>query len=160
MGTNIETLMRAADIAMYCAKASGGGQYCLFSSELAEKHQSRSTPRLHFAKPCCAGEFVLAMQPQLSLVSGEITGRRRCCAGTSARRPSPARQLHPGRGIERDHRRDWRVGISEVASMMADWQHSGVARRLAFNVSPRQLERGDFFAILRAAFVERQVPFP
>src|SRR5687767_9043312 len=36
-GTSIETLMRAADIAMYRAKERGGSQYCLFSTELAEE---------------------------------------------------------------------------------------------------------------------------
>src|SRR5262245_27496879 len=33
-GTGIESLMRAADIAMYRAKNSGGGRYCLFSGEM------------------------------------------------------------------------------------------------------------------------------
>ena len=51
---------------------------------------------------------------------------------------------------------DW--VIAEVASMMADWQQSGIARRLAFNVSPRQLDRADFFVSLRAAFASRHVP--
>jgi EAL domain-containing protein (putative c-di-GMP-specific phosphodiesterase class I) len=33
-----------------------------------------------------------------------------------------------------------------------------LARRLAFNVSPRQLDRADFFVRLRQAFVEQGVP--
>src|SRR5574338_1081338 len=40
-GNSIESLMRAADIAMYRAKSSGGGQHCLFSAELAAEHQDR-----------------------------------------------------------------------------------------------------------------------
>ena len=39
---------------------------------------------------------------------------------------------------------DW--VIAEVASMIGDWQREGIARRLAFNISPRQLDRADFFA--------------
>src|SRR3982751_5639226 len=38
-GASIESLMRAADIAMYRAKSSGGGQHCLFNSDLAAEHQ-------------------------------------------------------------------------------------------------------------------------
>jgi diguanylate cyclase (GGDEF)-like protein len=34
-GSSVEALMRAADIAMYRAKAKGGGQHCLFDAELA-----------------------------------------------------------------------------------------------------------------------------
>src|SRR6185312_2820401 len=60
-GTSIEALMRAADIAMYSAKSSGGGQHCLFDAELAAEHQQRV-------------EFVLAFQPQMSLVTGELAG--------------------------------------------------------------------------------------
>src|SRR5690349_22535699 len=40
-GTSIEALMRAADIAMYRAKAIGGGQHCLFNSDLASDHQQK-----------------------------------------------------------------------------------------------------------------------
>src|SRR4051812_49414852 len=40
-GTSIEGLMRAADIAMYRAKALGGGQHCLFSATLASEHQEK-----------------------------------------------------------------------------------------------------------------------
>src|SRR6185437_16010814 len=40
-GTSIEALMRAADIAMYSAKQSGGGQHCLFDAALAADHQQK-----------------------------------------------------------------------------------------------------------------------
>jgi len=40
-GSSIEALMRAADIAMYRAKESGGGQFCLFDNDLAAEHQQK-----------------------------------------------------------------------------------------------------------------------
>src|SRR6476620_7851956 len=40
-GTSIESLMRAADIAMYQAKSVGGGQHCLFNETLAAEHQRK-----------------------------------------------------------------------------------------------------------------------
>ncbi|MFL6733816.1 MAG: EAL domain-containing protein, partial [Sphingomicrobium sp.] len=46
----------------------------------------------------------------------------------------------------------------EVASMLADWHAQGIKRRLAFNISPRQLDRADFFQRLRTSFTDAGVP--
>jgi EAL domain-containing protein (putative c-di-GMP-specific phosphodiesterase class I) len=48
--------------------------------------------------------------------------------------------------------------VAEVASIVGGWCRNGSARRLAFNVSPRQLDRADFFARLRQSFADAQVP--
>jgi EAL domain-containing protein (putative c-di-GMP-specific phosphodiesterase class I) len=51
---------------------------------------------------------------------------------------------------------DW--VMAEVAAMLAGWEETGEGpRRIAFNVSPRQLERQDFFARLRHIFAEANV---
>ena len=158
-GTSIETLMRAADIAMYRAKESGGSQYCLFSTELAQAHQAKIDTEVALREAVQRGEFVLAMQPQLNLVSGEITGAEALLRWNhpreGLRQPNSFIPIAESTGIIAE------IGewvIAEVASMMADWQQNGIARRLAFNVSPRQLDRADFFVTLRAAFAERNVP--
>src|SRR5947209_17615292 len=71
-GTSVEALMRAADIAMYRAKQSGGGQHCLFDGELAAEHQDRVETEKALTEAVQRDEFVLAFQPQMSLVTGEI----------------------------------------------------------------------------------------
>ncbi len=73
-GTSIESLMRAADIAMYRAKAVGGGQHCLFDAELASEHQQKIETEKALTEAVQRGEFVLAFQPQMSLVTGEVAG--------------------------------------------------------------------------------------
>ena len=73
-GASIESLMRAADIAMYRAKESGGGQYCLFDSDLAAEHQQKVETEKALSEAVLRDEFVLAFQPQMSLVTGEIAG--------------------------------------------------------------------------------------
>ena len=158
-GTSIETLMRAADIAMYRAKERGGSQYCLFSTELADEHQAKIDTEVALREAVQRGEFVLAMQPQLSLVTGEITGAEALLRWNhpreGLRQPNSFIPIAESTGIIAE------IGewvIAEVASMMAEWQQSGIARRLAFNVSPRQLDRADFFTTLRAAFATRNVP--
>ena len=65
---------RAADIAMYRAKAVGGGQHCLFDAELASEHQQKIETEKALTEAVQRGEFVLAFQPQMSLVTGEVAG--------------------------------------------------------------------------------------
>ena len=158
-GNSIETLMRAADIAMYRAKERGGSQYCLFSSDLAAEHQAKVDTEIALREAVQRGEFVLAMQPQLSLVTGEIIGAEALLRWNhpreGLRQPNSFIPIAESTGIIAE------IGewvIVECASMLADWQRDGIARRLAFNVSPRQLDRADFFNMLRAAMKARNVP--
>jgi EAL domain-containing protein (putative c-di-GMP-specific phosphodiesterase class I) len=51
---------------------------------------------------------------------------------------------------------DW--VIAEIASTLGAWSRGGASGRLAFNVSPRQLDRADFFVRLRQAFNEHDAP--
>ena len=51
---------------------------------------------------------------------------------------------------------DW--VLAEVASALGDWRRDGFAGRVSFNVSPRQLDRPDFFVKVRHAFTDAEVP--
>src|SRR6476659_228096 len=73
-GVSIESLMRAADIAMYRAKSNGGGRHCLFDEILAAEHQSKVETEKALTEAVIRGEFVLAFQPQMSLTTGEVVG--------------------------------------------------------------------------------------
>ena len=158
-GATIESLMRAADIAMYRAKALGGGQHCLFNEELAAEHQQKVDTEKALTEAVQRGEFVLAYQPQMSLQTGEVVG-----AEALLRWNHPRDGLRgPGTFIPVAERTgliaeigDW--VLAEVAEVLGNWNRGGTARRLAFNVSPRQLDRPDFFARLRQAFADGQVP--
>jgi EAL domain-containing protein (putative c-di-GMP-specific phosphodiesterase class I) len=48
--------------------------------------------------------------------------------------------------------------LGEVASVLGTWRRDGFEGRLAFNISPRQLDRADFFHKLRQAFAGAEVP--
>jgi diguanylate cyclase (GGDEF)-like protein len=158
-GNSIETLMRAADIAMYRAKSSGGGQHCLFSAELAAEHQDRVDTERALTEAVQRGDFVLAFQPQMSLVTGAVVG-----AEALLRWNHPREGLRlPGTFIPVAERTgviseigDWVTG--EVAALLGDWRRNGFKGRLAFNISPRQVDRLDFFVRLRAAFADADVP--
>jgi diguanylate cyclase (GGDEF)-like protein len=158
-GTSIESLMRAADIAMYRAKERGGGQHCLFNDELAAEHHEKIETEKALTEAVQRGEFQLALQPQLSLVTGEVVG-----AEALLRWNHPREGLRmPGTFIPVAERTglvadigEWVIG--EVALIVGGWHRDGFNHRLAFNVSPRQLDRADFFIRLRQAFAEHRVP--
>jgi len=158
-GTSIEALMRAADIAMYRAKSSGGGQHWLFDAELAADHQQRIETEKALSDAVQRGEFVLAFQPQMSLVTGEVAG-----AEALLRWNHPRDGLRPPASFIPVAERtgliaeigEWVVG--ELASTLANWHRDGFEGRIAFNISPRQVERPDFFLRLRQMFAEAGVP--
>jgi len=158
-GTTIESLMRAADIAMYQAKNSGGGRYCLFSEELAAEHQRKVDTEAALSEAVQRGEFLLALQPQLSLATGAISGAEALLRWNHPREgmrlPGTFIPIAEQTGIIAEIG-DW--VIAEVASMLAEWQSQGIERRIAFNVSPRQLDRVDFFQRLRSTFTDAGVP--
>ncbi len=151
--------MRAADIAMYQAKSAGGGRYCLFSEALAAEHQRKVETEAALSEAVERGEFLLALQPQLNLVTGEISGAEALLRWNHPREgmraPGTFIPIAEQTGIIGDIG-DW--VIAEVASILSEWKAQGIARRIAFNVSPRQLERADFFQRLRTAFAEVEVP--
>jgi diguanylate cyclase (GGDEF)-like protein len=158
-GTSIESLMRAADIAMYRAKSGGGGQHCLFSAELAADHQQRIETEKALTEAVQRGDFLLAFQPQMSLVTGEVAGAE---ALLRWNHPRDGLRL-PGGFIPIAERTgviaeigDW--VMSEVVSVLGNWRQRGFDSRLSFNISPRQVDRPDFFLKLRQTFADGDVP--
>jgi diguanylate cyclase (GGDEF)-like protein len=158
-GTSIESLMRAADIAMYRAKAVGGGQYCLFNAGLASEHQQRIETEKALTEAVQRGEFALAYQPQLSLVTGELAGAEALLRWNHPREgmrlPASFIPVAERTGIVAEIG-DW--VIAEVASALGGWHRNGFEGRMSFNVSPRQVERPDFFGRLRQSFGDADVP--
>ena len=158
-GQTVESLMRAADLAMYRAKSRGGGQHYLFSDGLAEEHQSRIETETALTDAVPRGQLRLALQPQISLATGEVTGAEALVRWhhprDGIRNPSSFIPIAEQTGVIAEIG-DW--VIAEAAAMLANWQRQGIKRRLAFNISPRQLDRVDFFSRLRQAFADQNVP--
>jgi len=158
-GNSIESLMRAADIAMYEAKSRGGGQHCLFNDDLAAEHHDKVETEKALTAAVQRGEFQLAIQPQLSLVTGEIVGGEALLRWNhpteGLRMPTTFIPVAERTGLVAEIG-EWVIG--EVALILGAWHRDGFDHRLSFNVSPRQLDRADFFIRLRQAFAEHGVP--
>jgi diguanylate cyclase (GGDEF)-like protein len=158
-GKSIEALMRAADIAMYRAKECGGGQHCLFNADLAAEHQQRIDTEKALTEAVQRGEFVLVFQPQMSLVTGEFAGAEALLRWNhprdGLRLPSTFIPVAERTGLIAEIG-EWVVG--EVAATLGSWHRQGFEGRVAFNISPRQVERPDFFGRIRQALADHGVP--
>lgn len=73
-GHDAETLMKAADAAMYDAKAKGRANFQFFTPALNVAAQQRLTTSNQLRQALMREEFVLHYQPQVSLRSGAIVG--------------------------------------------------------------------------------------
>jgi len=131
----------------------------LQKSDLAAEHQQKVETEKALSESVLRDEFVLAFQPQMSLVTGEIAGAE---ALLRWKHPRDGLRL-PGTFIPVAERTgliadigDWVIG--EVASTLAQWHGDGFDGRLGFNISPRQVDRPDFFVKLRQAFIDADVP--
>ncbi len=158
-GSTVESLMRAADLAMYRAKSRGGGQHCLFSDELAHEHQLRIETENALTDVVPRGQLRLALQPQMSLTTGETTGVEALLRWQhprdGVRAPSTFISIAEQTGMIGEIG-DW--VMDQVALILSGWRRQGINRRLAFNISPRQLDRVDFFTRLRHSFAAQDVP--
>ena len=158
-GSTVEGLMRAADLAMYRAKSRGGGQHCMFSDELARENQLRIETENALTDVVPRGQLRLALQPQMSLSTGEITGVEALLRWNhprdGIRAPATFISIAEQTGIIGEIG-DW--VMDQVAIILSGWRRQGINRRLSFNISPRQLDRVDFFTRLRHIFAAQDVP--
>ena len=119
--------MRAADIAMYRAKSAAAASIACSRRALASEHQRRIDTESALTDAVQRGEFVLAMQPQVSLVTGEVTGAEALLRWNhprdGMRQPNSFIPIAEQTGIIAEIG-DW--VIAEVASMLADWQREGI----------------------------------
>ncbi|MBS0448555.1 MAG: EAL domain-containing protein [Proteobacteria bacterium] len=73
-GTDVDTLMNHADIALYAAKTSGGNRWRFFEHAMADAGRRRNAIAEALRHAVERGEFSLAFQPQVSSGDGRVCG--------------------------------------------------------------------------------------
>jgi diguanylate cyclase (GGDEF)-like protein/PAS domain S-box-containing protein len=141
-GTDMETLLRNADTAMYRAKDSGRDRHMLYTSGMNAAMAERLATESDLRRAVERGEFVLHYQPQVDLSSGRALGVE-----------ALLRWQHPKRGLVAPAdfipvaeetglivpMGEW--VLRESAKQCRRWQDEGFADlRLAVNISPRQFQ--------------------
>ncbi|MCJ8157458.1 bifunctional diguanylate cyclase/phosphodiesterase [Sphingomonas sp. LaA6.9] len=158
-GRSLTTLMKAADVAMYHAKANGRAQAQLYTDALADALSERLRMEQDLRQALTHAHFRLAFQPQIALTSNEITTAE---ALLRWEHPEDGTRM-PGEFIDIAEESaliveigDW--VIDAVAATIARWDRFGIQQRLAINISPRQIEQHDFFSRLRERMEHHGAP--
>lgn len=73
-GTTAAELLRAADMAMYQAKALGDVRYRFFERSIADTAQARATLHADIRRGVCANEFLPFYQPLVAISDGALVG--------------------------------------------------------------------------------------
>lgn len=150
-GNNLTDLMRAADAAMYHAKAQGRGRAEHFTDVLAREMAERAQLESDLRDAVDRDQFTLVFQPQVDAADGRLVG-----AEALLRWRHPEGLKLPATFIKRAEETGLIVEIGEwviasVAETICRWGQLGIEQRLAINVSPRQLDHAGFFRRLREA---------
>ena len=157
-GAEAQSLWRAADVAMYRAKNSGGNQFVFVSNEISASASEMNEIEAHMRSALKDGGFEVYYQPQYS-VSGVLCGFE-----------ALLRLHHPALGmispdrfipIAEESGLIVRVGnwvLEEVCRQCAEWKSQGLPLvRIALNISPLQLMRADFAAKVREALAQHSL---
>lgn len=139
-GTDVDTLLRNADTAMYHAKSSGRRNFQFFSPEMNARAVERLLLENDLRHAIQHQEFRLYYQAKINLDSGEIVGAEALLRWQHPRRGL----LNPGLFIPLAEETGLIVPIGrwiiETAARQAQaWRAQGVAISIAINVSARQL---------------------
>jgi diguanylate cyclase (GGDEF)-like protein len=73
-GTDLDQLLKNADLAMYRAKAGGRRTYRFFAPEMDAWVRARRTLELELRQAVAEGQFEIHYQPMVSLSTGSVTG--------------------------------------------------------------------------------------
>lgn len=153
---DVDTLMRAADAAMYHAKGKGRGNYQFFSTELQAALARRMTLTNQLGRALSRDELALDYQPQVNMESGRILAAE---ALIRWRHPEGATFL-PAEFIPLAEQSglilpigDW--ALREACAQLKRWQQNGHRQlRMAINLSVHQVQQRNFGQRLRQLLEE------
>src|SRR5690606_22506079 len=150
-GTSSEVLLRNADLAMYKAKAEGGGLYSAFAEGMDQSARTAIAMEAALRRAVLRSELALHYQPQIRLSDGKLIGVE-----------ALLRWNHPERGligpaeflpIAEENGLIYDIGewvLNEACQEAVRWSKQGLGDlRIAVNISPTQFRKQSIAALAR-----------
>ena len=159
-GSEVETLMRNADTAMYRAKAAGRNQYRFYSPDMNERGHELLSLESDLRSAIARMEFELFYQPQVELQSGRIQALEALLRWRHPQRGliAPAAFL----GLLEDTGLILPVGewvLRQACTDARRWREvAELPLRVSVNVSPQQFANSNLLDQVRATLAEQAVP--
>jgi diguanylate cyclase (GGDEF)-like protein len=157
---NAQDLLVHADLALYSAKRTGGGNFSFFSEELRRELDHRKQLEQDIKTAISEQAFDVYFQPQVSLTDGTISGIEALVRWNHAERG----MISPGEFIPVAEKCGFmpevgRIVIRKAIEEAAEWHRAGIAfGRLAVNVSGAELREHDFDTFLFATLEKAGLP--
>lgn len=159
-GSDPATLMRAADAAMYHAKAAGRNNFKLYDESMTRDSADRLRMENDLHEAIDRGEMRVYYQPQFDCASGVLVG-----AEALLRWERPGQGLvPPGEFVVLAEDTGLIVPIGawvlrEACMQLRRWEDAtGERLRVAVNLSPRQLEADDLLSTVSLALEAAALP--
>ncbi|MGZ4384678.1 MAG: putative bifunctional diguanylate cyclase/phosphodiesterase [Gaiellaceae bacterium] len=159
-GTDAETILRNADLAMYAAKGAGGGAVSAFAPSMLAEAKARLTLSGELRRSGLLDELVLHYQPTFDLRTGRIES-----VEALVRWQHPVRGLLlPGEFIGHAESTGAINGIGRWAletalAQLAEWQsRSDRPPCVAVNISTIQLRSPDLLGEVTALLLKNELP--
>ncbi|MET3107489.1 diguanylate cyclase (GGDEF)-like protein/PAS domain S-box-containing protein [Oxalobacteraceae bacterium GrIS 2.11] len=149
--TDVEQLLRHADMAMYEAKQAGRNRVHIFDAALDIQIKNRSLQLSRITQAFDTHEFVLYYQPKVNMRLGTVLGAE-----------ALIRWRHPQRGILppseflpliENHCLELSLGywvIETALAQISAWAELGLKMAVSVNISPNLLLKSDFVETLSA----------
>lgn len=158
-GADVGTLLRAADTAVYAAKAAGRGSWRFFAPELATQARERLDIETGLRRALAGGELRLHYQPKVDAVSRRVSGAEALLRWKSA----DLGEVPPGRFIpvaeQSELMRDIGAWVLDAACRDASaWMRQVEDFSLSVNLSARQLQDPGFTELVTRCLERHGVP--
>ena len=158
-GTDIETLLRNADDAMYRAKQAGRNNYQLCTEQIKTKATERLSMQSRLRKAMDEGQLHLVYQPVVSIATGDICGAEAVIRWNDSERGA----IDAPEFIAMAEETRLIVPLGEwvlftACKQVRQWSDAGFPpMRVAVNISARQFQQRDLAAVVRRAVDEAHI---